>query len=243
MCHEVNLGFLRASAKLRPRLNGFLNWTGLEGEAKALVLDFLNQKSVELSLQYRGMVTVISGALEQLVRKLVHEAVVAMCARVASYNELPEKLKAQNIIRTGKALMAVREPPDHLLIEYQTLAKQLATCVNGATAFTLNAEAFTMFISGITPRHLEESLEAIGIAIDWDGFGKNQKFQKMFDSKGAHETGKAVLERLGYFIKLRNRFAHTGTGGNTLSAEEIEAYITFFRAFSIDLARLIGLRI
>lgn len=237
---ELNLAFLRASTKLRPRLRGFLNWQAIHGEAKVLITQFLNQKSVELSAQYRGMIVVLSGTFEHFVRRVIHEAVVAINRSVKNYDHLPEKMRMQNVLRTGRALTTIREPPDHILVDYHTLAKQLTTCVAGAETFTLNADAFTLFISSVSPRHLIDVCDSIGITMNWDDFGREERFETMLATRGVRATGKAVAEHLDNFIKLRNRFAHTGAGGVIVTDGEVENYIQFFRLFTTQLAHLVA---
>jgi RiboL-PSP-HEPN len=237
---EASLAFLRTSTKLRPRLNGLLNWPVIEGEAKKLVTDFLNQKSVELGVQYRGMLVVLSGAFEQLVRRIVHEVVVTINTSVKNYDQLSEKVRMQNILRTGRVLTTIGEPPDHITVDYNKLAKQLATCIAGADTFTLNAEAFTLFISVVSPQHLTTVCDSVGVMVDWDDFGREKTFESMLETKGVHATGKAVADQLDKFTKLRNRFAHTGAGGMVVTDGEVESFIRFFRVFASTLAPLVA---
>jgi translation initiation factor 1 (eIF-1/SUI1) len=240
---EANLAFLRTSTKLRPRLNGLLNWQAIQGEAKSLVADFLNQKSLELSAQYRGMLVVLSGAFEHLVRRIIHEAVLTINTSVKNYDELSEKVRVQNIFRTGRALTTIREPPEHMTVDYNNLAKRLATCLAGADSFTLNAEAFTLFISTVSPRHLLDVCDSVGITVVWDDFGREKKFESMFATKGVRATGKAVADQLEKFTKLRNRFAHAGAGGVVLTDGDLESFIQFFRIFGTTLCQLVAAKL
>jgi hypothetical protein len=237
---ELNLVFLRTSMRLRPRLSGFLNRQVIQGEAETLVTSFLNLKTVESGLQYRGMLVVLSGAFEHLVRKILHEAIVAINKGFKTYDELPHKLRIQNVVRTGRALTTIGEPPDHVVVNYSELASQLATCVTGAKSFILNPEAFTLFVSSVSSGHLEDIFDVIGIKVDWDGFGREQKFETIFATRGARATGKAVAEHLDRLIKLRNRIAHSGAGGVTVTDDEVEDYIEFFRVFSVQFQKQIA---
>jgi HEPN superfamily RiboL-PSP-like protein len=237
---DGNLGFLRLSSKLRPRLNGLLNWSAVQGDAKLLVTDFLKQKSVELGAQYRGMLVVLSGAFEQFVRRVVQDAVQTINTSAKGFDSLPENLKMQNVYRSGRALSTVREPLDHIIVDYQSLARSLATCVPGAREFTLNAEAFSLFISSVTPTHLADICRWIGITLEWDDFGRVNEFEVMLGTKGARATGKAVSEELARFIKLRNRIAHAGTGGVAVTDNDVDGFLRFFRVFASKLASVVG---
>jgi hypothetical protein len=237
---DGGLAFLRASSRLRPRLHGFLNWSALEGEAKRLVTDFLNQKNVELESQYRGMAVVLSGAFEQFVRRIVQDAVVVINERATGFDDVAESIRVQNIYRSGRALSTVTEPLDHLIVDYHAVAKSLATCFPGAKEFTLNAEAFSLFVSSLTPKRLDDICRWIGVSLDWDSLGRNHDFERMFGTKGARATGKAIGDKLAEFTKLRNRVAHVGTGGIAVTDTDVELYLRFFRVFGAQLAHLIG---
>src|SRR5437773_3698914 len=174
---ESNLEFLRLSAVLRPRLNGMLLWDSIQGDARRLVTDFLNQKSVELGPQFRGMIIVICGAFEHFVRRVVREAVIKLNAGANSFDNLHGELQRQNVYRTGRALTTIMQPLDHVTVDYSALAGNLATCVSGATTFTLNADAFTLFFTGGKPEHLADILKSIGLTLDWDDFGRISSFE------------------------------------------------------------------
>lgn len=239
---EASLSFLRASSKLRPRLNSLLNWQAIDGDAKRLVSDFLNQKSVELTSQYRGLVVVLSGAFEQLVRRLIHDAISAYNLNAKGFDSLPATIQVQNVLRTGRALAKSSQPLDHVSINYQVFVERLATCKAGAEKFTLNPEVFSYFISSITPGHLEEILGWIDTAVNWDDFGKVGEFEAIFGTHGAKATGKAVAAQLSAFTKLRNTIAHVGTGGVVVTDNDVEGFIRFFRILAVCLEDAIRTR-
>jgi hypothetical protein len=97
-----------------------------------------------------------------------------------------ERLNTQSeIALTGRALSAITEPLDHLVVDYHILCRNIATCVPGQENFSLNAEAF------------------------------------------------------GVFIQMRNKIAHTGSGGITVTDTEIEQLLQFFRVFCVCLAQVV----
>lgn len=239
---QMNLDYLRISSKVRPRLSSFLDWNTLKAQpdAKNLVGKFLGQKSTEFAVQYRGMIVVIGAAFEEFIRRLIHDSLSRAISRAAKYDDVPEKLRMQNILRTGRVLANWGEPRDHVKAEYSVLAKNLATCVSGATSFTLNVESFTFFLNTMSPSALESMWEIIGVNLNWDAFGRNKTFESMFATKGAKETGRAVVEKLQDFIRLRNVFAHTGAGGIQVTDSDVEEYIAFFRVFSGELVQSVS---
>lgn len=235
-----SLRFLATAAKLRPRLNPLLNRQFLQGEMEQLANDFISFKNVELASQYRGLIVVISGAFEQLVRRIVEDAVNHINGVAATFDKVPEGIQAQNIYFTGRALSAVREPPDHLSIDYITLAKQLSACVADSQKFKLNAGAFAMFITNLTPSHLSDVCRSIGVKLNWDYFGKIAVFETICGTKGTRATANAVSDRLGDAVKLRNRIAHTGAGGVTVTEDMVSSNLAFFRALGQNLTAFVG---
>lgn len=229
---QGGVDFLRASSRLRPRLGPFVNWQAVVGDAKNLINDFLELKEVELSPHYRGMIVVLCGAFEEFVRRLVQDAVARINEKAAAFDDVPETVRIQNVHLTGRALLAAKDPPDHIAIDSTTLASGLSTCVSGAVEFKLNAEAFSLFITNLTPSHLDTVCRSFGVEIDWDFIGGLATFEALFGTTGARATGKQAAARLKQFVSLRNRIAHTGAGGITVSDMDVEDYIKFFRAFA-----------
>jgi len=242
---EANLAFLRASARLRPRLNPFLNWQhfGQDQNAKKLVTDFLACKEIELTPQYRGMVVVISGAFEHAVRRILEEAISAYSSTRRGFASIPQHIRDQNMIRTGRALTRFREPLDHAPLDHQSLVERLASCKPDAEAFHLNPEVFSCCVSSITPGHLEEIFEWIDTKLNWDDFGRNGDFEKLLGTTGAKATGKGVEERLRQFTKLRNNIAHAGGGNLRVTDDEVDIFIRFFRILVSCISERVGYRV
>lgn len=238
-----SLEFVRVSAKLRPRLNELVRWEGLEPEASVLVRQYINQKSFEAAPLYRGAVIVLSGAFEHLVRRLVHEFVVRINESVAMYDLLADKIKIQNTLRTGHALITIGQPLDHLDMDYFELSKNIGTCRPGIAEFVLNANAFTTALSSISPKHLEEILKRIDVELSWDDFGKDSALRQMFNEKDTRRTAKAVQAHLEKFVRTRNRLAHTGSGGIIITDDQLDDYLQFFRLFAKRLVEVLKQRL
>lgn len=240
---ESNLNFLLASFRLRPRLYPLLDKSVLDPYSKQLVDDFLKQKEAVLTSQYRGMVVVISGAFEQFVRKIIEKAVTSFNSLQAGFDALPEKIRVQNVIRTGRALAKFQEPLDHAPLDYQVLVERLVSCRSKSVKYSLNHEVFAYFISSITPRHLEEILSWVDVSLSWDEVGSNPGIEKLFGARGARESGKAAAVYLDKFTKLRNNVAHIGVGGLTVAETDITEFIKFFRIFSDCIASQVAARV
>jgi hypothetical protein len=212
-------------------------------EANALVNRFLKSTATEPTPYYRGIVIILGGAFEHFVRGLLYEAVVTVRGSVASYDALSEKIKKENMRRTGQALATVFEPLDHFEFNYYELCKNLGTCLPGSETFTLNADVFGLYISNMSPEHLVDALGRLGVSLNWDELGSDAGLQELFGGTGARETANNIQVYLSEFIKKRNKLAHTGSGGLTFSSEEIEEFLKFFRLLSKRLAQVIQKRL
>jgi len=184
------------------------------------------------------MVISLAGAFEQFIRRILRDSVIAMSGKGRNYDSLAEGIKKENFYRTGLALGTIHEPLDYLDLDYELLAKNLGTCFTGSAQALLNAEAFAIFLSIISPKHLEDALRRIGVALRWDDFGRVAEVQTALDKKGTRDTAKAVEANLKRFGQMRNKIAHSGSSGVVVTALDFEQLLQFFRPFGRTLARV-----
>lgn len=242
-----NLDFLRAAKQLRPRLRDMLHWEGMDGEAKKLATTFLRQQTAEESVLYRGMLVSLSGAFEQFIRRVLRDGVTAINVAGATFDSLHEGVRKQNAYRTGMALQTIFEPLDYLELDYDVLSRNIGTCFPGSVQPVLNADAFAVFVSIVSPEKLADALTRIGVKLNWDALGSMQAIRNALEKDNTREAAKALQESLKQFGRARNRVAHSGSGGILITDSEIEQLLKLFRSLgrglcSIvqnDLARLI----
>jgi hypothetical protein len=235
----ANIKFVSSSTHLRPRLNGVVGWDMLNPEAKAMVQGFIRQKEVDVNLIYRGFVTILAGAFEHLVRRLIQDAVTALNQAIPKYEALHDSIQLQNTYRTGQALATIAEPIDHHTIDYSMLGANLATCFPGAASYVLNADAFAIYVSNMTPRNIIEAFKRLGILINWDDFGKISLMRDTLETKDTRETARSTEEFLREFIRKRNKIAHTSSGGIAVTETDIIQMVKFLRTFGGSLALVV----
>jgi hypothetical protein len=235
-----SISFIGAAMRLRPRLGKLIAWDATLGEAKTLITDFINQRLTDPVTPYRGLLVIISGAFEQLVARLVRDSVAEINARIASYDAIPNAVRDQNIYRTGQAFLTIKHPVDHISIDYGLFSRNIGSCQPGATEFTLNAEAFTTTMKSVTPTHLGDVLTRIGFDLKWDDLGRVTAMQKHFGKTRTRETADQIQSELASFAKQRNRIAHTGSGGVTLTEGDLVNVADFLQIFASNLAILLS---
>jgi hypothetical protein len=227
-----NLEFIRSAARLRPRLSEMLHWSAMDSDAKKLADTFLKQGNAEERVLYRGMVVLLSGAFEQFVRRVIRDCVTSINKSVFKYDALDEKIQKQHVYRTGIALQTIHEPLDHLVLDYEGLGKNLGTCFNGSNDYSLNADAFTIFMSVISPKSLVDALDRLGLNINWDDLGRVQGLQDHFGKSDTRETAKAIQDFLKDFGRTRNKIAHTGNSGVVITESDFSQLLKMFRIFA-----------
>ena len=227
-----NFEFVRLSAaRLRPRLADMLNWKIMDVDAKALATKFLKQGAAQENILYRGLVISLAGAFEQFVRRILRDAVLNVNKSELPFDDLNDGLRRQNAYRTGIALQTIFEPLDHLELDYELLSKNIGTCWIGSKKPVLNADAFGIFLSVISPEKLSDALQRIGIRLQWDVLGKDSGVRNALKKEDARETAKALQEFLKRFGQTRNKIAHTGSSGIVVAETDFEQLLKVFRSF------------
>jgi hypothetical protein len=235
-----NLEFVRAARQLRPRLSDMLDWQHMDDEAKRLAGAFLRQRTEDESVLYRGMVVSLAGAFEQFVRRVLRDSIRAINTACGGYDRIHEEIRRQNVYRSGLAMQTIFEPPDYLELDYELLSKNIGTCFVGSPQAVLNADAFTIFLSIISPEKLGDALKRVGVTMNWDALGAIEPLRKAVDTQDTRETAKAIQESLKKFGRMRNKIAHSGSTGLAVSESELEQLLKFFRVFARGFSNVVA---
>ena len=89
----------------------------------------------------------------------------------------------------------------------------------------------------------EELLKRIGFDLNWDDIGRRSDMQNALEIKKTREAANASQDYLKEFAKNRNRAAHSGSGGKTITDQDVEKAITFSRVFAKALCELLAARL
>lgn len=233
------LRFVKAAAYLRPRLGNMGAWDNLDADSMKAVQAYVSEKTFQPDTTFRGLYIVLYGALEQFTRRLIRDAVVVLDAAVGDFDDLDDRIKFQNAYRTGQALATIGDPPDHMVIDYEELCRRIGTCTTGSLSFGLNAEAFSLFYTNLTPARLEDVLKRLGIKTNWDIFGGDPALKQLVGCTGTRDAATAVKQRLSDFTKTRNRLAHNGSVGVTITDVDVEEMMGFLKCFARALADMV----
>lgn len=235
-----SIQFLDNAHFLRPRINGILRWEVVDGEVQQNCREFMDAKSFRPEFIWAGLYIRLYGALEQFIRRTIHDVVREIDNSIEKYDDLDDRIKRQNICRTGDALATFLQPPDHVSIDYASLCENIGSCTSGGKTFSLNADAFAMYYSNITAGQLEKVLTRIGIKLNWDDLCQCETLQTFFEQTGnVRRTADEVKKWLNKFTKDRNKIVHNGVGGIVVAKPDLETQANFLSVFTVALADLV----
>ena len=235
---RTTLLFVRSAAHVRPRLGSLVTWTSLDEESRLILRDYMEHKDFQPDFTYRGLYVLIYGTFEEFVRRMLRDAVIAKSNAVQSYDDLDQDLARQNVHRTGQALATIDEPPSYMKLNYDLLCANIGTCRVGSTSFTLNADAFALFFTNLSPKQLAGALRRIGIKLNWDEIGQQKCIKKLYGSQSTRAVAKAASEQLQAFTRKRNLVAHSG-GAVTVSDVDVAEALDFVEKLANALAMIV----
>ena len=231
---KSDLNFVRTAAKLRPRIGHVMNYQA-EAEALKLATDFMSEKRSRPEGLIAALFVRVIAAFERYLRKLVETGVENINNSAATYDGLSSAIKSRNLAFTGRIISAIDNPKDYLILNYEDLISNLASCRVGAESFRLNAMAFSAAVIGSTPEAVERALKSIEVEEWWDHVGADKGLQTMLGTRKPRDTANRAQEKLKELTRWRNQVAHGGDEEVSLTEDQLERVIDFLRQFAICL--------
>lgn len=173
-----------------------------------------------------GCVLSIAAEFELVARDLAEWLVGSMCLKVPTYNDLPDKMKKENVRQVGELLRLVGRPRvAH--INYVGVVSDLAESVRVGTPVTLFAEGFAMHGQNMRAKQLAEIYRRAQVKDLWQKLGADSWVRACFGGIARAET--AAKGKLDAFMEYRNQIAHRGASYHTMGPTVVLDYILFFR--------------
>lgn len=227
---ENDSKYLELASRIKASLNVIANWNNLNTFNNQIVQDFLNIPHLESRRFLNGQYVVVCAAFEKFLRESLETAINDISQKTKSFQELDPLLVNRNMIETGRLLMRVENPSDHVPIDIFELCKNLGGCHPNSTDFKLNADAISL-LNGV--KEIDKYLDYLrlcGIKIDWDKLCQDKEIQKRFGTKATRETTKKSAEFLTNLVRIRNRIAHTGDSPADITFQQLSDTIAVIRA-------------
>ncbi len=207
---EATIALMSASITLRPRLGGMLNWDSMQDYERELATEFMQLRDASLPTTLRSLLVVCYGSFEHFVRELVEKAVFAVSQQCDEIEDVSEKIRHENVFRTGQVLQSVKGGTTYREYDYIDLARTLGSCHEGGADFALNATCFSFSHGIMSPENMGRFLGRMGVAVDWDRFGAEGSIRELMGEQRTRACAKAVRESMEFLVKGRNIVSHTG---------------------------------
>lgn len=237
---KATLGFAVIASSIRARLGTMIDWTMLDDDTKRLAQQFMNLRGSYAEGVFRGLYVSMAASYEQFVRDLVSAGVEVTASSIASFDDLSDNLKQQNIHLTGRALETVFGRRAHLKFDYYALSANIGTCVPGSKEFQLNTDAFSAEITTPNSEGLGRALERIGVAGYWDVIARHRNVQLSLGTAGVRETHKTARDFLDAFVSRRNVIVHAGRGTTAVLESDVAQALEFLDAFCEALSEAVS---
>lgn len=147
-------------------------------------------------------------------------------------------LKKRNLILSARLLSSLDQPRDHIAFSPSVLVENLAACDKDVIPYQLNAVSFSASLQSPTVEAINKIFSSVGLKDLFERLGRSTGLQRQLRSGGVRATSIRVQERIGEIVRLRNNLAHAGDEERSVTIEEFDYLVDFFRvvAFEIDLA-------
>jgi len=183
-----------------------------------------------------GCVLSIAAEFELTARDLAEWLVGGMCLKVQTYNDLPDKIKQENVRQVGELLRSVGRPRvAH--INYINVVSDLAQSTTVGTPVAVFTEGFAMHDQNLRAEQVSEIYGRARVKDLWPRLGANRWLRAYFGGLAAAET--PARGKLNEFMEHRNQIAHRGASYQTLGPTIVLDFILFFRCLVGALAEVL----
>lgn len=158
--------------------------------------------------------------------------------RAKTFEELPEGLRINNLVFSGRALAASGDKISGKKIDFEEISRKLGTCISSNEDFELNVDCFTLFIGNCTSYRVSELMRSVSVKGNiWDNLGRQKDLQDHLRSKATRETAKLARDKLDEYIETRNGIVHRGEYFKTITENQMIDNSDFFIALTKTLAK------
>jgi hypothetical protein len=172
---------------------------------------------------------------EEFLRQLVIEFADEVNSRGLSYVEALSRcppLLQWNMKQTGAGLLTVFEPLDHLDLDFNALAKNLATTLGDSEQALLNGSTLAIRERSFNSTGIAYYFKRLGLTLSWTEMCKEKSLQLAFGGTGPTKTATDVQTFLDASLKARNRLAHSQAASMQFTRQEIDSNAVKLKALA-----------
>jgi hypothetical protein len=175
-----------------------------------------------------GCVLSLAGEFEHAALDLSEWLARTLCSRVATYSDLPSKIRDENLQLIGEALKNVGRP--YLAhINYSQVIFDLYQSDTKGIPVTLFSRGFGMHNQNLRSEQLAHVFARSQVKDLWSKLGRNPWLRAYYNGIGVGKTAKLAAERLDDFMEYRNQVAHRGPSYASVGPTVVLDHVKFFR--------------
>ena len=239
---EHTANFLRFAEEIvLKHPNEYLRYESLSDRARKVCSDAraLKEKHDNQTV-LRGLIVQSNALFEQYIRKAVED--------VLHWHEnngqvLPVAVKNSNLYFTGRGFCLVYDGVGERKLDFQEMARNIATCFTDDQETKLNKAAASAFVGQCTHQSIDATFNKVDIRDIWTAVSREKEIRGVLGAKAQKETEKLIEERLKMYLRMRNGIAHGAEGFESVSYEECFEALGFYRALIVSFDSCIRKRI
>jgi hypothetical protein len=135
--------FVEKSLALRPVVKSILNPDSTDRHSIGIADSFSKSQSLPRQKFIFGLFVAIHSSFEKYIRNIFSNTVSEICASIKKYDDLPEKIKKENIHSTGVAFHGIHTPNDYANLDYYLMSQNIGSCLPGSESYVVNSSAMS----------------------------------------------------------------------------------------------------
>lgn len=241
---QHKLEFLGAALKVNSLAGPLLGVTVGRPDLQPAIEDFRRKRVNDLTVVYQGLYVEAFSVYERFVRSLLVEYVEEVARLDVSYEKLKTRgvFIQKHILQTGIALQQVFENRTNTVLDFDLLAKNLATVAPNSTKVKLNSNAFVLQLATFSSSGLENALGKVGIVVAnfFEELAKGGELKNYFGTNGVKDVSKNTKKLIDEIVQTRNHLVHRGDMRRSVSETDVSDLVRFLIAFHPRLASVVS---
>lgn len=212
-------------AALKSGLNDICAWERMTPEQSSLINRFFKIAPFPNRSLYNSIYVSSVASFEAFLTGTIELVLDSINRKGWPIEKIESALVQRNFALSGQMLSKIYEPPNHINLDFYTIARNLGTCQPGAKNFTLNTQIASFLKKILDLQDFFLFLKDCKIQITYDILGADATLSQAFGTSGVRETANQIKEFVQDIIKMRNRIAHTGQSASDIGKDEITTVI------------------
>jgi RiboL-PSP-HEPN len=199
--------------------------------AKSSLTRALALKLTDSNTLFRGLMIQVHANFENYIRLYISAVIAQKFESKETYSEIEEEVRHEHLIHVAKIILKIKSGSiSGSNYDFDTLLRNLGSCLTNRSKFALNSEVFTVLMGNCTPDRLENLFNALKLRAPFDVItGKNKSLKIWSGETSPARVASRTRQELGRQIDLRNDIVH-GNITRAVSLTDLQISLQFFQA-------------